>query len=91
MQSTLQKFSYTVVVRGLLGGGSVVVRWMRAFAVVIEMDRGGMSVFGCSCFRNFVSGLVARRVFVAGNTDADARASPVVLLLANVSLLLLFS
>ncbi len=72
LQSALQgKFSCIVIVRGLLGGGSVVVRWMRAFAMVIEMDRGGMSVFGCSCFRNFVSGLVAQCVFVAGNTDAE--------------------
>ncbi len=49
MQSTLQeKFSYTVVVRGLLSGGSV--RQIRAFVVVIEMDRGGMSVVAAAAF-----------------------------------------
>ncbi len=42
MQSDFQeKCSYTMVVRGLLDGGSVMVRWMR---VANEMGCGGVSV-----------------------------------------------
>ncbi len=45
MQSTFQeKFSYTVAVWGLLDGGSVMVRQMRAFVEASEMGRGGVSV-----------------------------------------------
>ncbi len=45
MQSALQeKCSYTMAVRGLLDGGSVTVRRMRAFAVVNEIGRAGVVV-----------------------------------------------
>ncbi len=38
MQSTfLEKFSYTMAVRGLLGWGSVMMRRMRAFVVASEI------------------------------------------------------
>ncbi len=60
VQSAFQgKCSYTMAVRGLLGEGSVTVRRTRAVAVANEMGRGGVSVAGASCFRQFVSGLVA--------------------------------
>ncbi len=39
-----EKFSYTMAVRGLLGGGSVMVRRMRAFMVANEMGRDIVSV-----------------------------------------------
>ncbi len=46
MQSACQeKISYTMAVRGLLDGGSVMVRRMRAFVVASEMVRGGGSCF----------------------------------------------
>ncbi len=45
LQSAVQeKCSYTTAVRGLLDGGSVTERRMRAFAVVNGMVRGGVSV-----------------------------------------------
>ncbi len=45
MQSAFQeKCSYTMAVRGLLDGGSVTMRRMRAFVVANEMGRGGLSV-----------------------------------------------
>ncbi len=44
MQSTFQgKFSCTVAIQGLL-------RWMRAFAVANEEDRGGVSVVASAAF-----------------------------------------
>ncbi len=46
----------------LLNGGSVTVRRMRAFAVANEMGRVGSRG---SCFRQFVSGLVAADVVIA--------------------------
>ncbi len=39
-----EKISYTMAVRGLLGGVSVMVRRMRAFAVPSEIARGGVLV-----------------------------------------------
>ncbi len=53
MQSDFQeKCSYTMAVRGLLGEGSVTVRRLRAFAVVNEMGRGGVSVAVATAFAN---------------------------------------
>ncbi len=54
VQSAFQdKFSCTMaVVRGLLDGGSVTVRRMRAFAVANEMVRGGVSVVVATAFAN---------------------------------------
>ncbi len=72
MQSAFQeKCSYTMAVRGLLNGGSVTVRRMRAFAVANEMGRG-------SCFRQFVIGLVAWYTLMTWNLDEGGGASPVV-------------
>ncbi len=47
-----EKCSYTMAVRGLLDGGSVTVRRMRAFAVAKEMGRGGVSVAVAAAFAN---------------------------------------
>ncbi len=58
---------------GLLDGRSVMVRRMRAFAVASEMDRGGGS-----CFRQFVSGLVAWCALMTWNPDEDGGAFPTV-------------
>ncbi len=45
LQSAFQeKCSYTTAVRGLLDGGSMTMRRMRAFAVANEMGRGGVAV-----------------------------------------------
>ncbi len=45
MQSAFQRqFSYTIAVWGLLDGGSVMVCWMRVFAVANKVGRGGVSV-----------------------------------------------
>ncbi len=45
LRSALQdKLSYTMAVRGLVGGRSVIVRQMRTLAMVNEMSRGEMSV-----------------------------------------------
>ncbi len=53
MQSAFQqKCLYTMAVRGLLGEESVTVRRMRAFAVAIEMGRGGVSVAVAAAFAN---------------------------------------
>ncbi len=53
MQSAFQeKFSYTMAVRGLLDGGSVMVRQMRAFVVASEMGRGDVSVAVAAAFAN---------------------------------------
>ncbi len=53
MQSAFQeKCSYIVAVRGLMDGGSVRVRRMRAFAVANEMGRGGVSVAVAAAFAN---------------------------------------
>ncbi len=53
MQSAFQeKCSYTMAVWGLLGGGSVAVRQMRAFAVANEMGRGGVAVAVAAAFAN---------------------------------------
>ncbi len=74
MQSAFQeKFSYTMVVQGLLDGGSVMVRRMRAFAVPSEMGRGGGT-----CFSQFVSGLLAWHVLITWNPDEGYGAFPVV-------------
>ncbi len=63
MQSdSKKKFSYTMVIRGLLDGGSVMVRWMRDFVVAIEMSRG-------SCLRQLVSGLFACYALMTCNPD----------------------
>ncbi len=52
-QSAFQeKCSYTMAVRGLLDGGSVTIRRMRAFAVANEMGRGGVSVAVAAAFAN---------------------------------------
>ncbi len=51
MQSAFQeKFSYAMTVRGLLGGGSVMVRRVRAFTVANQMGRGGVSVVAVTAF-----------------------------------------
>ncbi len=47
-----EKCLYTMVVRGLLGEGSVTVRRMRAFSVANEMGRGGVSVAVAAAFTN---------------------------------------
>ncbi len=60
-----------MAVRGLMDGGSVTVRRIRAFAVANEMGRG-------SCFRQFVSGLIAWYALMAWNLDEGGGASPVV-------------
>ncbi len=53
MQSAFQaKLSYTTAVRGLLDGGLVMVRRMRAFTVASEMGRGGVSVAVAAAFAN---------------------------------------
>ncbi len=53
MQSAFQeKCSYTMAVRGLLDGGSVMVRRIRAFAVASEMGCGGVSVAVAAAFAN---------------------------------------
>ncbi len=53
MQSAFQeKCSYSMTVRGLLDGGSVTMRRMRAFVVANEMDRGGVSVAVVAAFAN---------------------------------------
>ncbi len=53
MQSAFQeKCSYTTAVRGLLDGGSMMMRRMRAFAVANEMGRGGVSVAVAAAFAN---------------------------------------
>ncbi len=55
MQSAFQeKFRYTMAIRGMLGGGSVMVCWMRVLVVAREMGRGG----GCY-FRQFAIGLIS--------------------------------
>ncbi len=41
-----------MAIRGLLGGGSVTMRRMRAFAVANEMGRGGVSVAVAAAFAN---------------------------------------
>ncbi len=41
-----------MAVRGLLDGGSVAVRRMKAFAVANEMGRGGVSVAVAAAFAN---------------------------------------
>ncbi len=67
MQSAFQEISSYMAVRGLLDGESVMVRRMGAIAVANVMGRGGGS-----CFRQFVSGLVA------WNPGAGGGAFPVV-------------
>ncbi len=53
MQSAFQeKCSYTMPVWGLVDGGSVTVRRMRAFAVVNEMGWGSVSVVVAAAFAN---------------------------------------
>ncbi len=53
MQSAFQeKCSYTMAVRGLLGEDSVTARRMRAFAVAVEVGRGGVSVTLAAAFAN---------------------------------------
>ncbi len=53
LQSAFQEErSYTIAVRGLLDGGSVTVRRMRAFVVVNEMGQGGVSVAVAAGFAN---------------------------------------
>ncbi len=53
MQSAFQeKCSYAMAVRGLLDGGSVTVRRMRAFAVAHEICRSGVSVAVAAAFAN---------------------------------------
>ncbi len=79
MQSAFQeKRSYTMAVRGLLGEGSVTVRRMRVFAVANEMGRGGRVGGGGSCFRQFVSDLVAWYALMTWNPDKGGGAFPVV-------------
>ncbi len=53
MQSAFQeKCSYTMAVRGLLDGGSVIMRRILVFAVANEMGRGGVSVAAAPAFAN---------------------------------------
>ncbi len=53
MQSAFQeKYSYTMAVRGLLDGGSVMARRMRAFAVANETGRGDVSLAVAAAFAN---------------------------------------
>ncbi len=47
-----EKCSYTMPVRGLLDGGSVTVRRIRAFAVANEMGHGGVPVAVAAAFAN---------------------------------------
>ncbi len=42
----------TMAVRGLLDGGSVMVRRMRAFVVASEMGHGGVSILVPAAFTN---------------------------------------
>ncbi len=53
MQSAFQKkCSYTMAVRGLLDGGSVTVRRVRALAVANLIGQGGVSVAVAAAFAN---------------------------------------
>ncbi len=53
MQSAFQeKLSYTMAVRALLGGGSVMVCRMTAFTVANAKGHGGMSVVVAAAFAN---------------------------------------
>ncbi len=56
----------------------MMVRWMRAFAVASEMGRGGGS-----CFRQFVSGLVAWYTLMTWNPGEGGGAFPIVLSLVK--------
>ncbi len=76
MQSAFQeKCSYTMAIRGLLDGGSVMVHRIRAFAVANEVGRGDVSV---AVAATFVSGLVVWYALVTGNPDKGGGAFPVV-------------
>ncbi len=67
MQSSSQKiFTYAMAVWGLLDGGSVMARRMRAFAMANEMGR-----VGGSCFLQCVRGFVALYALMTWNTDED--------------------
>ncbi len=52
-----------MAVRGLLDGGSVTTRQMRAFAVAIEMGRGGVSVAVAAAFANSSAASLPRLPF----------------------------
>ncbi len=67
------KFSYAMAVRGLLGGGLVMVRRMRAFAVAFEKGH-----VGGSCFRQFGSSLFAWYALMTWDPDEDCGAFPAV-------------
>ncbi len=64
-----------MAVRGLLGGESVTVRRMRAFAMANEMGRGGVSVAVAAAF---VSGLVAWYALVTWKLAKGGGAFPVI-------------
>ncbi len=68
---------------GPVWGGALTVRRMRAFAVEKMRGSGGRVGGGASCFRQFVSGLVAWYALVAWNPGKCGGASPVALSLAN--------
>ncbi len=72
MQRAFQeKLSYTMAVRGLLIGGTAMVRLMRAFAVASKMVRARRVDDGGSCFSQFVSCLVARYALMTWNSGED--------------------
>ncbi len=67
MQSTFQKtFSYTMAVRGLLDGGSV-MGFRSGKGGGLWQDVGGSG----TCFREFVSGLVAWYALMTWNAHGD--------------------
>ncbi len=72
-----EKLSYTMAIRALLGGGSAMVCRMTAFTVENEKGSGG------SCFRQFISNLVAWYVIMPWSPDEDSRAFSVVKWLTN--------
>ncbi len=64
-----------MAVRGLLDGGSVMLRRIRAFAVANEVGRGDVSVAVAAAF---VSGLIVWYALVTWNSDEGGGAFPVV-------------
>ncbi len=76
MQSAFhEKCSYTKAFRGLLDGGSVMVRRMRAFAVANEIGRGGVSVVVAAAFANLSAASLPGMTW---NPDEGGGAFPVV-------------
>ncbi len=61
-----------MAVRGLLDGGLVILRRMKAFTVANEMGRGGGS-----CFHQFVGSLVAWYALITWNPEQVGEGFPV--------------